>query len=273
MRMGVPEPAIATDQGAAMIAPVPPDQPGTPGCGPAVDCAPLPPGGGVPPVAQTRELVLTKATVTLNLAGGYGEKPNLTLVPAYQFATEDGGDVVVDAVTDKFRQTEVESTPSTDGAKPGGGSGGGSTEPGEPPPAGTDGQSCSVQMAKPAPNEDGSANAPLELEVCGSDGKVKVGDEVTFTVKAKDADGSFTNSSSCDPPVRATFGDEDGNSVSCAACSGPTKDQHEFADKFSHKYEKPGTYEAVFNVHSGSTCEPRPGDSKGQISLAVEVTR
>lgn len=253
VQMGAPEPAIASDTPTpAMVAPVPT-------CNPAADCVESP----IEPV--TREVTLTKARLTLTPVSS-GHEPNspLYLLPAFSFTDSDGGEVQIEAVTDRYLKSKQQDDPPAT-TPPDKGTGGGS--PGSP------GSTCSA-TAGGVPASDGktSTNAPLEIEACASSTKVKVGQEVTFTVTAKDADASFVEGP-CEAPVKATFGDEsDGDgAVNCMACAQATEGKHEYTQKLTHTFAKPGTYKVAFDVHSGSTCDPRPGDSRGTVALAVEV--
>jgi len=236
---------------------------------PAVSCAP-PPSPAEPPQPtqqQVQEAVLTEGVAALTtvreltIARGSDPAVALLLVPAFSFTIADGGEVQVEAVTDEHLRKpsdspEPEPLPG-DGGKV------------DPDGGGSDSGNCAAQMGTPAPG----AGQPLELEVCIEPAKAKVGQEVAFTIKAKDADGSFVDGP-CETPVEPRYGDEgdDGGTARCMACAAATEGQHSYDTVLKHTYKKAGSYTATFDVHSGSSCDPRPGDSKGSIDIRVEVT-
>lgn len=279
---GKPEPADVDDRGPESK---PADQPGGVGGGspsrggdePAPDaptmvppglvacddatasCDPPTPDPPTLPEPATHEIVLTKAEAALTVVGDFRPRGDLHLVPAFSFTAADGGEAQVEAVTDEHLRKQSPEPEPAPPADTGDGDGGGSAG---------DGGTCSAQMPTPAPD----GNQPIVLEVCVDPAKAKVGQEVTFTIKAKDADGSFVDGP-CEAPVTPRYGDEgdDEGAARCMACPKATEGKREYETKLKHTYSKPGSYNATFDVHSGSSCDPRPGDSKGTIDIRVEV--
>ena len=215
-------------------------------------------------------IVRTITGVTLGLQLMFGGDSGY-LVPVFLFETDDeGGPIPVLAVVDELLQ------------QPGGG---GTPEPAPVPVPGEPGQ------VDPAPPSDGGGtggstgsseacvgsasgssvggdpNQPLAIEVCASPSNPKVGETVTFYLKASDPDAAI-DANGCQQP-KAAFGDETEGSVSCLSLcqkENPPPESTTLGRTFTHAYAKPGTYTAVLTADS---CAPKA--SHGQVELQITV--
>lgn len=120
-------------------------------------------------------------------------------------------------------------------------------------------------------------NGPMAVEVSMAPPAPKNGEEVVFTVRARD-----------DGPVRGgcinqqEYGDGSGSGPVCTtACVGaprygpwdpPPPDNASLVEEFRHSYAGPGTYTARFAYNVGSDCSFTPYRSTGEASLQVTVT-
>jgi hypothetical protein len=238
---------------------------------PAIAIAPGEPAPDGGPISDPRQpIVRTITGVTLGLQPTYG--PDTTyLAPVFLFETDDGGVVPVPAVVDELLE------------QPGGG---GTPEPApvpvpaEPPgqvdPAppnagggssGSTGGSEACAGSASGSSAGGDPNQPVAIEVCASPSNPKVGETVTFHLKASDPDAAM-DANGCQQP-RAAYGDETEGAVSCLSIcqkENPTPESTTIGRTFTHAYAKPGTYTATFTADS---CAPKA--SHGEVRLQITV--
>ncbi|MEY2566185.1 MAG: hypothetical protein QOE35_714 [Actinomycetota bacterium] len=234
---GGPEPAIAVDGGA--------------------------------PVQDTSPVVRTITGATLGLQSVPGPQGAFA-VPVFLFAVDDGSVVPVPAVVDALLEQPGGGPEPAPVPKPGGppqevppspGTGGGNS-------GGSNSQACAGTSSAASANGSGNDNQPLTLEVCASPSHPKVGETVTFSLKASDPDAAM-DADGCQQPT-AGFGDEADQSVRCMSiCSRESFPPQATAvgRTFTHAYAKPGTYTATFTADS---CAPKA--SHGEATLEIVVT-
>ena len=223
---------------------------------PATVCLECPP---VEPVVVT----VTGVRLGLELVAAY-DAEEAWLVPAYLFETREGGpgpDLVTFAVSDD----DLVAPPGPPAPDPG------RPEPVpidpaapvEPPPGGQAGGGCAAVMAAGvAGNVAGSQ--PPTLEVCQV-GAARVGEVVTFELKATDADSAIRDD--CGSPVVA-FGDEPGGVAVCdIGCVSLAPGPGELHRSFEHVYAEPGTYTTTFTLVG---CGP--DDPSISASLPISVS-
>lgn len=117
-------------------------------------------------------------------------------------------------------------------------------------------------------------NVGISARLCVSDVTPRVGQAVTFTVRARDPDARLFGITGCFPND-LVFGDSDmwceGGPV-CAAGSGhdAVREEGTVDAKRTHTYVKPGRYTARLELQSGSQC-PHPYASSAKLRLMVRV--
>jgi hypothetical protein len=240
------------------------------GAEPAIAIAPgepAPDGGPVPEPQQP--VVRTITGVTVGLQPTFGRDTSY-LAPVFLFETDDGGVVPVPAVVDELLQ------------QPGGGGvpepapapvPGGPPQQVDPAPpsagggsSGSTGSSEACAGSASGSSAGGDPNQPMAVEVCASPSNPRVGETVTFSLKASDPDAAI-DTDGCSQP-RAAYGDEQDKSVSCMSIcqkDNPSPESTTLAKRFTHAYAKPGPYKAVFTVGS---CAPKASTG----TVAVEIT-
>jgi hypothetical protein len=246
--MGRPEPAVdmaaAAERSTIAVAPAP-DQP-VPALGP---------------------VVRTITGVELGLQPYGSPDGTMFLVPVFLFRIDDGGVASAPAVIDSLL-TQAGAGPGP-APEPGGppqqiapvppNSGGGSSSTGSS-------EAC-AGAASASQAGGGEPDQPLALEVCASPTNPKVGETVTFSLKANDPDAAV-DADGCQQPS-AGFGDQPDRSVHCMSiCSRDTfpPEATTLTRTFTHAYAKPGTYAAHFTADS---CAPKA--SHGEVSLQITV--
>lgn len=124
------------------------------------------------------------------------------------------------------------------------------------------------------PDDRGASNAGISARLCVSDTTPRIGEEVVFTVTARDPDARLFGLTGC-RPNSLTFGDEEllcGGGPSCGEPEGePRKVPGRLRDKVRHAYEEAGEYTATLVLHSGSQC-PHPYASKASLQLDILVS-
>jgi hypothetical protein len=221
---------------------------------------------GQPVPDSTTPVVRTIVRVSLGLQS-VASAQDAFLVPVFLFETDDGGVVPVPAVIDALLEQPgggPEPAPAPVPGKPG-------QVPPAPPADGGGGnsssQACAGTSSAASANGGGNDNQPLTIEVCASPSHPKVGETVTFSLKASDPDAAM-DADGCQQPT-AGFGDEADQSVRCMSiCSRESFPPEATAvgRTFTHAYAKPGTYTATFTADS---CAPKA--SHGEATLQIVV--
>lgn len=221
-----------------------------PYCPDTADCAAPPPPGPV---------VVTITGVHLAL-----QHVADALVPVYVFETKDGGELAVPAVTDRWLE-ETNPTRGDDGGR----------EPDIGHSSGACGVSASGVAVGGGEVAEEPANAPLTVQVCVEPAKVKVGQEVTFTVTVTDPDADIYDELCAGPEV--DFGDEEivARTLCAHACDAGGRAPSiteprpgELTRTFTHAYAKPGTYTARFGYRS-EPCSTWSSSGQGTATVVV----
>lgn len=115
-------------------------------------------------------------------------------------------------------------------------------------------------------------NRPMKATLCVSSWSPRVGERITFTVRASDPDAEVLPFHACGPS-RLLFGDEGticAGSISCPKKTpvGPTERTGRLRDASRHTYTRPGTYEVSLALQSGAECPHIYGD---HISVTAKV--
>jgi hypothetical protein len=235
---------------------------------PAIAIAPGEPAPDGGPGQPPQPIVRTITGVTLGLLPTFGTETTY-LAPVFLFETDDGAVVPVPAVVDELLE------------QPGGG---GTPEPAPvpvpaeppqqvppaPPSAGGGSEPNSGACAgssSAASSSGGESNQSLTLEVCASPSNVRVGETVTFTLKASDPDAAM-DADGCQQPT-AGFGDETDQTAHCMSiCSRETfpPEATTLGRTWSHAYAKPGTYTARFTADS---CAPKASHGQAELQIVV----
>jgi hypothetical protein len=240
-------------------------------------------GGGVQtmelrvdgPPTQTQTRFITG--VRLGLMGSYGSGGAEYLTPAFLFDLEDAPDnaLPVPAVIDRLLEQAGGPGPSGTGPKPlpPNPSGPPQQVPPAPPSAGGGsggaGQSQACGGSSSAVNTGGEDNRPVTIEVCASPSNPRVGETVTFSLKASDPDAAM-DAEGCQQPS-ATYGDESPDEMQAHCMSLCSRQSYPpeagaIGRTFTHAYDKAGTYTATFTADS---CAPK--NSHGQVQLQIVV--
>ena len=224
------------------------------------------PGEPAPDGGPPQTIVRTITGVSLGLQPTFGAD-TMYLAPVFLFETDDGGIVPVPAVVDELLQQpggggppEPQPVPAPGQVDPAPPSDGGGT-------GGSTGSSQACAGSSSSSSAGGDPNQPVSIEVCASPSNPKVGETVTFHLKASDPDAAM-DAEGCQQP-RAAYGDETEGAVSCLALchkENPTPESTTIGRTFTHAYAKPGTYTATFTVDS---CAPK--SSHGEVQLQISV--
>lgn len=121
---------------------------------------------------------------------------------------------------------------------------------------------------------DHRGNRGISARLCVSDATPAVGQQVTFSVEARDPDARLFGLTGC-YPNDLRFGDEEMICEGGPACAfgsgrGEAKEEGLVDVKRTHAYMKPGKYTARLMLQSGSQC-PHPYANRLEMTLKVAV--
>lgn len=107
-------------------------------------------------------------------------------------------------------------------------------------------------------------NRPMKATLCVSSRSPRVGERITFTVRANDPDAEVLPFHACGPS-RLLFGDERricAGSISCPkkTPAAPAERVGRLRDTSHHIYTRPGTYNVSLTLQSGAACPHSYGD-------------
>jgi hypothetical protein len=194
-----------------------------------------------------RVVRVTGVRLGLQVFSTYEKGATAYLVPTYLFSTEDGGEIPVVAVADKYLGQQATPEPDAPGT------------PVEPGGTGGDG-ACSAASSGSGSAPSVSSSTP-QVQVCGPT-TAKVGESVTFTVSGK---GQLRDD--CGSPV-PEWGDGSDVAVCDIGCASLPSDPREVSKDFEHTYEKAGTYTATFHFLG---CGADSGTEQASITAEVRV--
>lgn len=152
------------------------------------------------------------------------------------------------------------------------------TQPGQVSPSASatrsetveDGSSCKSALGEATHSRKN--NRPMRATLCVSNRSPRVGERITFTVRAHDPDAEVLPFHTCGP-TRLLFGDEGricAGSISCPKNTpiAQAKRRGRLRDAVDHTYTRPGTYDVSLTLQSGAECPHTYGDF---TSVAAKV--
>lgn len=123
-------------------------------------------------------------------------------------------------------------------------------------------------------------NNPMTVVVRASTTNPRVGELVTFDVEATDDTRFVPAPQNC--RIHQQYGDEGfgwgGCDYGCdippqyGPWDPPAATEGRVVDRFTHTYERPGSYVATFDYESGEPCTRDPYVSRGQATITITVS-